>query len=136
MFVYPDRVLFFDVEIAHWGDPAFDVAFCLTHLTLKALLLPRRRQSLLGAATDLWRSYLTGVPAWPGFETSVLAELGCLLLARVDGKSPVEYLHTDAERDLVRSLAESLLLEAPPSVTTLLEGLHHGKFIPPIRSAA
>ena len=135
VFVYPDRVLFFDVEIAHWGDPAFDVAFCLTHLTLKALLLPRRRQSLLDAATDLWRSYLTGVPAWPGFETSVLAELGCLLLARVDGKSPVEYLHTDAERDLVRGLAESLLSKTPPSIPTLLKELHHGKFSQPQRSA-
>ena len=56
VFVYPDRVLFFDVEIAHWGDPAFDVAFCLTHLILKALLLPGHRESLLGATTDLWGS--------------------------------------------------------------------------------
>ena len=135
VFVYPDRVLFFDVEIAHWGDPAFDVAFCLTHLILKALLLPAHHQSLLGAATDLWRSYRAAVPAWPGFDADVLAELGCLLLARVDGKSPVEYLHTDAERDLVRSLAASLLLAPPPSVTTLLAQLHEGTISQSDRSA-
>ena len=75
------------------------------------------------------------MPAWPGFDADVIAELGCLLLARVDGKSPVEYLHTDAERDVVRSLAASLLLEAPPSIATLLAQLHHGRFSQPHRSA-
>jgi aminoglycoside phosphotransferase (APT) family kinase protein len=136
VFVYPDRVLFFDVEIADWGDPAFDVAFCLTHLILKALLLGEHRQSLLAAATSLWNSYLTGVPAWPDFHADVLAELGCLLLARVDGKSPVEYLHTDDERDVVRSLAESLLSEPPSSITMLLDDLRHREPTQPNRSAA
>jgi tRNA A-37 threonylcarbamoyl transferase component Bud32 len=125
VFVYPERVLFFDVEIAHWGDPAFDVAFCLTHLILKALLLPERRASLLGAAAELWTSYRAGVPAWPGYDADVIAELGCLLLARVDGKSPVEYVHTDDERGLVRGVAESLLLRPPPSIATLLEDPRH-----------
>jgi 5-methylthioribose kinase len=125
VFVYPDRVLFFDVEIAHWGDPAFDAAFCLTHLILKTLLLREHRQSLLGAAAELWRSYRAGVPAWPGYDADVIAELGCLLLARVDGKSPVEYLHTDDKRNLVRGVAESLLLRPPPSITTLLDDLRH-----------
>jgi 5-methylthioribose kinase len=136
VFVYPDRVLFFDVEIAHWGDPAFDVAFCLTHLILKTLLLSEHRQSLLGAAAELWRSYRAGVPAWPGYDADVIAELGCLLMARVDGKSPVEYLHTDDERNLVRSVAESLLSEPPLSIATLLEDLRHTEPRQPHRSAA
>jgi tRNA A-37 threonylcarbamoyl transferase component Bud32 len=125
VFVYPDRVLFFDVEIADWGDPAFDVAFCLTHLVLKTLLLRQHRESLPGAAAELWRSYRAGVPAWPDYDADVIAELGCLLLARVDGKSPVEYLQTDDERDLVRGVAESLLLRPPPSIATLLDDLRH-----------
>jgi aminoglycoside phosphotransferase (APT) family kinase protein len=127
VFVYPESVLFFDVEIAHWGDPAFDVAFCLTHLILKALLLREHRQALLGAAAELWRSYRTGVPGRPGYDADVLAELGCLLLARVDGKSPVEYVKTDDERDLVRGAAESLLLVPPLTVAALLEDLRHTK---------
>ena len=39
---------------------------------------------------------------------------GELMLARVDGKSPVEYLTRDADKDLVRAVAEALLL-APPT---------------------
>jgi 5-methylthioribose kinase len=125
IFVYPDRVLFFDVEIAHWGDPAFDVAFCLTHLILKALVLREHREPLLRAAAELWASYRVGVPAWPGYDGDVIAELGCLLLARVDGKSPVEYLHGEADCDLVRGVAGRVLRQPPASIRALLGELHH-----------
>ena len=107
--VFADRVVFFDVEIAHWGDPAFDVAFCLTHLVLKALVLERHRDSLARSAMSLWESYRAGVPRWPDLERHVIAELGCLLLARVDGKSPVEYVEDDATKQGVRRLARTLL---------------------------
>jgi hypothetical protein len=40
--------------------------------------------------------------------------LPALLLARVDGKSPVEYLNDDAQKNLVRRVA-SALLETPVS---------------------
>jgi 5-methylthioribose kinase len=123
IFVYPDRVMFFDVEIAHWGDPAFDVAFCLTHLIVKAIVLPHVGTQLLGAAAELWQTYARGVPAWPDHERHVLAELGCLLLARIDGKSPLEYVDGDATRDTVRGLAARLLLDPPASLADLLGGL-------------
>jgi hypothetical protein len=34
-----------------------------------------------------------------------------LLLARIDGKSPVEYLTADKEKDFVRSAAKSLFAD-------------------------
>ena len=37
--------------------------------------------------------------------------LPALLLARVDGKSPVEYLTDEAQRDQVRAVAARLLLQ-------------------------
>jgi len=112
IFVYPDSVFFFDVEIAHWGDPAFDAAFCLSHLVLKAVALPLHAAALLDAASAFWTAYAAGVPPWVGHDGHVVAELGCLLLARVDGKSPAEYLG-DPEREAVRRLASALLLEPP-----------------------
>ncbi|ADB50521.1 phosphotransferase family protein [Conexibacter woesei] len=123
VFVYPDRVVFFDVEIAHWGDPAFDVAFCLSHLVLKALLLGVHRAELLGAAADLWTAYRAVVPDWPDLERHVIAELGCLLLARIDGRSPVEYARDDAGRAAVRGLAERLLLHPPAGVHAAIDDL-------------
>ena len=42
---------------------------------------------------------------------SASRRLPALLLARVDGKSPVEYLTDEAQRDQVRAVAARLLLQ-------------------------
>ena len=40
--VGPAGPVFLDAECAWYGDPAFDLAFCLNHLLLKCLWTPRR----------------------------------------------------------------------------------------------
>lgn len=126
IFVYDDRVMFFDVEIAHWGDPAFDVAFCLTMLVLKSLVVAGRAPELRAAIDTLWTAYRTAVPDWPELEAHVLAELGCQLLARVDGKSPVEYITDDPTREEVRHIAGAILRRPIVSVAELLDRLRVG----------
>ncbi len=126
IFVYDDHVMFFDVEIAHWGDPAFDVAFCLTMLVLKSLVVAGRAAELRAAIDNLWTAYRTAAPVWPELEEHVLAELGCQLLARVDGKSPVEYITDDPTREEVRRIAEAILLRPIVSVAELLDRLRVG----------
>ncbi len=119
LFVYPDYVMAIDFEVAHWGDPAFDVAFCLTHLILKAIHFAPRSAPYLACATRFWdacREEGAGLAQEP----DVVAELGCLLLARIDGKSPVEYIGDDRTRDLVRELAAHLITEGSDSVAAAL----------------
>lgn len=103
-----------DAECATMGDPCFDVAFCLNHLLLKAVHLPDRRDALLAQFEEFQNSYLQLVdwedPA--AFVTRVAALLPALLLARVDGKSPVEYLD-DAGRQTVRRIAIPLVRNPP-----------------------
>lgn len=108
--------LLLDFEVAHFGDPAFDVAFMLTHLGLKARRSPREAPALQACAAAFQAAYAASAgPARPD-DSAVIAELGCLLLSRVDGKSPVEYLTTDGDRDAVRGVAASLLLDPPSRV--------------------
>lgn len=114
-FIYPDGVFIIDFEVAHWGDPAFDVAFCLTHLVLKACRFPERAADYLRAAGR----FLTGYGDQPGPGT--VAELGCLLLARVDGKSRVEYLTDEESRSFVRRLAKEILYERTAHVDQALK---------------
>ena len=125
MFVYPDRVLLLDFEVAHLGDPAFDAAFCLTHLVLHAAHVPALAESYLGLARTFWETYAGalaavrtaqagsphGPAAWDlaGLERGTLRELGCLLLARIDGKSKIAYIREEPERRLVRRLGRELL---------------------------
>jgi 5-methylthioribose kinase len=115
LFVYPDHVMAIDFEVAHWGDPAFDVAFCLTHLILKAIHFAPRSAPYLASAARFWEDY-RAAGAGLAQQPDVVAELGCLLLARIDGKSPVEYITDDPTRNLVRDLAAQLITDGGDSV--------------------
>ena len=101
-----------DAECAWWGDPAFDLAFCLNHLLLKCLWTPRAIAGLLGSFAALTEAYLEQVDWEPraAVERRAAALLPGLFLARVDGKSPVEYLTSEAQRNKVRRTARALLL--------------------------
>jgi 5-methylthioribose kinase len=111
----PAAMILLDHEVCHWGDPTFDVAFCLTHLHLKACTFPERTIDFLDLANVFWSAYLAAaLPVEPrGLECDVVGMLGCVLAARVDGKSPAEYLTTEALRQRVRRLADAILLEEP-----------------------
>lgn len=95
-----------DAECAWYGDPAFDAAFCLNHLVLKSIHLPALRDTLLDQAERFARTWLGHFPREfrPGIEARTTALLPCLMLARVDGKSPVEYL-SETNRQVVRDRA-------------------------------
>jgi aminoglycoside phosphotransferase (APT) family kinase protein len=111
--VGPNGPVLLDAECAWYGDPAFDIAFCLNHLLLKCLLHRELRESYLQSFEALRASYC-GTVDWEdaaGLEARAAALLPGLLLARVDGKSPVEYLlGRDADQAVVRDTARALLL--------------------------
>jgi 5-methylthioribose kinase len=124
--VGPDRLWVVDFEVSHRGDPSFDVAFLLCHLFLKAIHLPSSRHALRACAEAFWSAYYGALPprlaAPPDY---VLGHLGCLLLARVSGKSPAAYLEAgQAER--ARHLGLQLVLDPPRSLRDAWSGLHEG----------
>jgi aminoglycoside phosphotransferase (APT) family kinase protein len=103
--------VFLDAECAWWGDPAFDLAFCLNHLLLKCLWVPQATEAFLAAFKTLAAAYRAGVDWEPAdaFERRTGALLPGLFLARVDGKSPVEYVTDEADKNRVRRTATALL---------------------------
>jgi aminoglycoside phosphotransferase (APT) family kinase protein len=106
--------VFLDAECAWWGDPAFDLAFCLNHLLLKCLWTPPVRAGFLACFDALAATHLDGVDWEPrdAFEQRAATLLPALLLARVDGKSPVEYVTHERDRETVRRVARRFL-QAP-----------------------
>jgi aminoglycoside phosphotransferase (APT) family kinase protein len=109
----PRGPVFLDAECAWYGDPAFDLAFCLNHMLLKCTWRPQATTEYLACYGALAQSYLAGV-RWeePGaIEARTARLLPGLLLARVDGKSPVEYITRDDQRDAVRTCARRFLLK-------------------------
>ena len=103
--------IFLDCECAWFGDPAFDLAFCLNHLLLKCLWTPDAQNGFLACFTQLAESYFATVTSESrqGMERRTAHLLPGLFLARVDGKSPVEYLTDESDKNKVRRCARGLL---------------------------
>jgi len=117
-----DRLVAIDFEVTHFGDPAFDAAFLLNHLALKSFFLPRHGPALAQAAAQFLDAVLAGMPAEAGWmDSATVRHLGALMLARIDGKSPAEYLREEALRDRVRRFARGLMLDPPASVAEVFE---------------
>ncbi len=117
----PEGPVFLDAECAWYGDPAFDLAFCLNHLLLKCLWAPATAAGFLACYEALAGSYLEGVVWEPRrrLEARAASLLPGLFLARVDGKSPVEYVTEEAQRDRVRKVARDLLLQPPRTLAAI-----------------
>lgn len=129
--VSPKNILFrsgvpiiLDAECATIGDPCFDVAFCLNHLLLKAAHLPEHRRELIVEAGALWDAYATHIN-WElpsDLEARVCKLLPLLMLARVDGKSPVEYLNV-MNRERVRKSSLNAVVAQHGRLRTLIDSL-------------
>ena len=118
----PNGPVILDAECAVYGDPAFDIAFLLNHMLLKCLWNPAHAADFLDAFDLIARTYLAGVSweATDGLDARAARLLAGLFLARVDGKSPVEYISQEEGKVRVRKVAKALLL-AP---TSQLQHLH------------
>jgi aminoglycoside phosphotransferase (APT) family kinase protein len=107
----PDGPVFLDAETACYGDPAFDLAFCLNHLLLKCVWHPEYTKAYLDSFSALKHAYLNGI-AWESrdaLDKRAAALLSAFLLARIDGKSPVEYLTGQRDKTFVRETAKQFL---------------------------
>lgn len=116
------EVMLIDFEVIHFGDPSFDSAFLLNHLLLKSYRLPQWRDDFRKLALRFWDTLLASLPPecdW--FERATIQHLGCLLLARIDGKSPAEYITGNELRDTIRQAARKLIVQPPATVAEVFE---------------
>lgn len=108
--VEKERIYILDFEVAHFGDPAFDVAFLSNHLLLKSIKHKQWAAAYLNLLT-----YMTGIYfrsariSAPELEKHTLKVLAFLFLARVDGKSPVEYITAEQDKQLIRKLSYKMI---------------------------
>ena len=120
--VFQDRLLLLDHEVIHFGDPAFDLGFSMTHLLSKAHHLPAKRRAFAEAAQLYWRVYrqTLGEVEWgaPLEGRAIRHTLGCLL-ARVEGRSRLEYLDEE-ERTVQRRAVLNLMADMPADMPALV----------------
>jgi 5-methylthioribose kinase len=128
--VYQNRLVLLDYEVIHWGDPAFDLGFSLTHLLSKAHHVAAQRAQFAAAAQRYWQVYSNliqgseargGAAVWQSeLESYTIRHTLACLLARVAGRSPLEYL-TNEERQRQQAVVVTLLQPLPTTVEALIE---------------
>lgn len=113
--VGPNGPVFLDAECAWYGDPAFDAAFCLNHLLLKCVWVPANAVHYLAAFDALVGAYLGGLEPRISaqIESRIARLLPALTLARIDGKSPVEYIVLESDKNRVRAVVSPLVASPP-----------------------
>lgn len=112
-----DRMVLLDCEVAWYGDPVFDVGFLLNHLFLKSLHHAPSGIELDAMVNAFWRTYAMKRSATDiaAIERRLVPLILMLMLARVDGKSPVEYL-TEQKREFLRAFIYQHLPSPPDSL--------------------
>jgi 5-methylthioribose kinase len=116
-------LILLDYEVAHFGNPSFDIAFALTDYLMTALHLPRHAPKLLEAARRFWAVYQAQATVPPESRAQAGAHLAAVMLARVDGKSPFEYFTDERRQDQVRELTRTLLRERAGLVDAVISAV-------------
>ena len=119
-----NRLVLLDHEVIHWGDPAFDVGFAMTHLLVKTRFSELIRHHL---ENNFLHDYefseeLNNAPCLKTDEyrqRCMRHTLGCLL-ARAIGRSPLEYLNSEARRRQ-GEVAVALIRDLPSNMPELIE---------------
>ena len=126
--LHQGRLVLLDHEVIHFGDPAFDLGFSLTHLLSKAHHLPAQRAEFVAGAGLYWTRYRQAAGeclALAALESRAVRHTLACLLARVDGRSPLEYL-TESERARQRRVVLQLMQRPPSGVPELIEAFAAG----------
>jgi len=119
MFLVGDGLILLDYEVAHYGNAGYDTATFINHMLLKGYLFADRRHDFCQLAQVMWRCYGEGISnSRRAFvEQETLLQLGALMLARVDGKSKVEYLVGHPASEEARNFGRWLLWSRPASLS-------------------
>lgn len=116
-----DEVWVLDWEIAHFGDPTYDIASCGAHLLLKAMSASGDKRELL---IETFESFMAASrsPRVIIDERHLCAQLTAFVLARIDGKSPVDYLSEHMVRAM-RALALDALTAREVGIQAFVDGV-------------
>jgi 5-methylthioribose kinase len=108
-----------DWECVHYGNPAFDAAFLLNHLLLKSFHLPAQAPEFAMLGEEFGTALSVVSAEW--FLESTLRHWPGLLLARMDGKSPVEYIRDEPLRESIRDFARDLISRPATSIKEVFD---------------
>ena len=129
--VHRGKLILLDHEVIHFGDPAFDVGFAMTHFLSKAHHIPAKSDAFREAALTFWQRYASQVQELAFYAElepyAIKHSLACLL-ARVRGRSPLEYLSNSEklkQERIVLGLIQALPTSMEQMIASFVKGVQH-----------
>ena len=109
-----------DFEVAHTGNPVFDLGFICAHLLCKTIRTNNsgEKEALISTANRFLDSYRQNCDLT--ITESLPLHVALIALARVEGVSPVNYLDESAQQQLV-AITKSALLDSTMTFEQLFE---------------
>ena len=109
--VSKNKQIILDAETANYGDPSFDIVSLINHLIIKLLFVNKNKKNFVLALKKIFNTYHSNV-TWEEKQDIIQRSktlLPLMILARVDGKSPVEYIKNNKEKNKLRRIAVDLI---------------------------
>ena len=110
-----------DFEVAHTGNPVFDLAFVSAHLLCKTIRTQSAAEKAVITSTALKFLNSYRQTSRVSIAKSLPQHVALIALARVEGVSPVNYLDDRAQQKLV-AITNAALLDSTMSYEQLFEG--------------
>ena len=121
--IFNKNIKYIDAETCNFGDPAFDVVYFGNHLLLKSIHIPDKKNKFIQSYENFFNTYLKSIKLSQrkNFIDRCIAMVPIMLLARIDGKSPVEYITKKNIKNKIRLLSFNLINDPPESLEYLIK---------------
>jgi aminoglycoside phosphotransferase (APT) family kinase protein len=103
-----DHVYVLDFEVMHVGNPVFDLAYIMAHLLCKFFHAPNAQEAT--QLSNIAETFLNAYREHTKISSSLVLHTALIALARVEGKSPVNYL-SPTEQEKIQLLTKKVLLD-------------------------
>ena len=103
-----DQIYILDFEVTHVGNPVFDLAFLIAHLLCKFFRTEDRLQAKLLSNTA--NTFTAEYAQLRSISPTVAKHAALIALARVEGKSPVNYLN-QVQQKKIQSFTKAVLAD-------------------------
>ena len=103
-----DHVYVLDFEVMHVGNPVFDLAFIMAHLLCKFFHAPNADEA--AELSNIAKTFLDAYLEHSQISSTLVLHTALITLARVEGKSPVNYL-SQSEQEKIQLLTKKVLLD-------------------------
>ena len=99
-----NKIIYIDAECSNFGDPVFDLVFFSNHLLIKSIYFKNKKNEFLKAFNLFYSNYLKNLSKKQNknYLSRILDMTPIMLLARIDGKSPVEYINSNKLKNIIR----------------------------------